>query len=342
MASNPVYYIRVESEYAEQRLDNFLMRELSHVPKTHLYKLLRQGQVRVNGKRDKPGRRLQPGDSIRIPPLQGAVKRPVPLLDGGKALSASETVWARRLLDQVLYEDQGLLILNKPAGIAVHGGSGVGQGVIELLRRVHPASDRLELVHRLDRATSGCLVLSKKRSYLRFLHAALRDKKAEKRYLGLVRATGLPKEKAWCCTLPLHKYEVQSGERMVQVNLEKGQPSETHFERKRVYPKTGVALLQIQLVTGRTHQIRVHAASCGCPLAGDEKYGDASFNQALKAYGVNRLFLHAKSLVLPHPEGRLLHLEAPLQPELVRILERLEQLETLSHQKEQLEDGLGT
>ncbi|HSD54156.1 MAG TPA: RluA family pseudouridine synthase [Burkholderiales bacterium] len=297
----------VDESAADQRVDNFLLRTLKGVPRSHVYRLLRGGEVRVNSRRIDATYRLQPGDRVRIPPVRvaGPVARRAPApRDHGLPIA---------------FEDDALLVVNKPAGLAVHGGSGISFGVIERLRAARPQARVLELAHRLDRETSGLLIVAKKRSVLTALHAALREGRVAKRYLVLVKG-------AWTggarnVVLPLRKYVTSGGERRVSVE-EGGQESRTRFERVRACD--GFTLLAARLDTGRTHQIRVQLAHLGFPIAGDDKYGDFELNRELARRGLKRMFLHAAELELVHPTaGTRLALTAPLPDDLQRFLDGL-------------------
>ncbi len=304
--------VPVGPEDAGQRIDNFLMRHLRRVPRSIIYRILRRGEVRVNKGRVKPGYRVEAGDVVRIPPLR------LPGDGGGPDPGAAPA--GRRLAERVVYEDRALLVVDKPAGMAVHGGSGVSFGVIEALRGARPDAPSLELVHRLDRDTSGLLVLAKRRSALRRLHEALRAGQVDKTYLALVRGHWAGGEHR--VDAPLRRNLLRSGERVVRVAAD-GQDALSVFTPLAAGPEA--SLVRVELITGRTHQIRVHGAHVGHPLAGDEKYGDAGFNAWLRERGLGRLFLHAWRLALPDPEapgGRRL-LSAPLDADLLRPLERL-------------------
>ena len=298
-------------EDAGQRLDNFLFRTLKGVPKSHIYRLLRTGQVRVNKKRAKPDYRLEAGDELRLPPVR----------QEEKAAPGLPPRWQQEALQgAILFEDDRLLVVNKPAGMAVHGGSGVSFGAIETLRVLRPESPGLELAHRLDRETSGCLIVAKRRSAVRALHAAFREGRVEKRYLALLAHPWKGGEQA--VDLPLEKNLLQGGERMVKVSRE-GKAAQSLF--KPVQKFADSALVEIRIYTGRTHQIRVHAAHIGHPVAGDEKYGDRVANKRFKAIGLSRMFLHAAELAFDHPEtGERLELKAPLDQELEAVLKILE------------------
>ncbi|WP_386115771.1 RluA family pseudouridine synthase [Thiohalocapsa marina] len=307
-----VQQVQVPAALAGQRLDNFLLQRLKGVPRSLVYKLLRRGEVRVNKGRAKPSQRLAAGDWVRLPPVRQAetASRPAPA-----------TGMLAALADAVLYEDARVLVVNKPAGMAVHGGSGISNGVIEALRALRPGAE-LELVHRLDRDTSGCLLISKRRSALRELHRQMREGEIRKRYQALLAGT-LPRATVEV-TAPLRKYQLRGGERLVQVDTEQGKPARTVFRRVRAYG--GLTLVDVDLYTGRTHQIRVHAASIGAPVAGDDKYGDAEADRALRQVGLKRLFLHAAALSFTPAEGApQTRVEAPLPTELTVFLQRLEE-----------------
>ena len=316
MHFHQVSYVEAQECDEGQRLDNFLMRTLGAVPRSLVYRILRTGEVRVNGRRAKPAYRLAAGDRVRLPPIQG-----------GKRQDESEPVKApsKSLRDfvsaAVIFEDRDLIVVNKPAGVAVHGGSGVSFGVIEALRAVHPELKELELVHRLDRETSGCLLVAKRRAVLRDLHAKLRQREMEKRYLALV--AGRWPFGAKTIYLPLKTNLKQGGERVVRVHAA-GQAAVTTFEPIEQFGKIAT-LLDIALGTGRTHQIRVHAAHAGYPLAGDEKYGDREKDAKLKEYGLSRMFLHAASLTFRRGDEPFT-VTAPLPPELETVLDQLRRL----------------
>ncbi len=300
----------VDAAYAGQRVDNFLRNELKGVPKSRIYRILRKGEVRVNRGRTKPDYRLQAGDVIRIPPIRQAT--PAETDEGlGRA-------HGRRLSTRTLYEDKDIWVLNKPAGMAVHGGSGQSLGVIEAARMMRPDLPYLELVHRLDRDTSGCLILAKRRSALKFLHDTLRTGGMDKTYIALVMGRFAPGRRR--VDAPLQKNQLRSGERMVRVDAA-GKASTSVFEALSSGP--AASLVRVTLLTGRTHQIRVHAAHLGHPLAGDEKYGDAAFNEMTRGHGLKRLFLHAWRLGVPAREGGRVEITAPLPGELTGILEVL-------------------
>lgn len=309
-ASPGVRHLEITSDHAGQRLDNFLLRELKGAPKSLIYRILRTGEVRLNGGRVQPDRRLQAGDLLRIPPVRLGEReeRPLRVPPG----------LAERLREAVLYEDRELLVLDKPAGLAVHKGSGLTYGVIELLRALRPDEPFLELAHRLDRETSGCLALARTPAALRAIQDALRTGRVEKRYLALVR--GYWNHGPCEIDQPLRRNVLRGGERMVEV-LDDGKPARTQFRPVSLHKPA--SLLETRIATGRTHQIRVHAAHVGHPLAGDEKYGDAEFNRLMaERFGLRRLFLHAHSLNLPLG-GRDIAVSAPLDAELKTVMDRL-------------------
>ncbi len=299
-------------ESAGQRLDNFLFRHLKGVPKGRIYRMLREGEVRVSGRRAKPEYKLMEGDLVRIPPVRVA-EREIPVASG---------TYSQSLLDRTIYRDDALLVIDKPSGQAVHGGSGVSLGVIEQLRLELPQARFLELAHRLDKETSGVLVLALKRSALVELHRKLRDGEVHKRYLAL--ATGKWRDAKRHVKLPLQRYLNEEGERRVAVDDE-GQRAHTIFRLEARYE--GFSLLEAELKTGRTHQIRVHLAALGHAIAGDDKYGDAALNKEIRRQGLRRMFLHAAKLEMQHPlTGEPLALEAPLPEDLQQFLDKLTRL----------------
>ena len=305
-----VQLLEVAPELAGQRIDNFLRTQLKGVPKTLIYRILRKGEVRVNKGRIKPEYKLQAGDIVRVPPLRLAERdEPAPL-----AQSLLE-----RLEAAIVYEDKALLVINKPAGIAVHGGSGLSFGVIEAMRQLRPECKDLELAHRLDRDNSGLLMVAKKRSLLRHLHEQLRGDGVDKRYLALVRGSWPSGKKQ--IAAPLLKNNLRSGERMVEVNPE-GKEALTEFRVVRRFGEFAT-LVEARPITGRTHQIRVHAKYAGHPIAGDSKYGDDEFSREIRELGGKRLFLHAHSLSLRLPDGQHLQIDAPVDELWSKTLERL-------------------
>ncbi len=309
-----VRYVEVDESREGQRLDNFLLRELKGVPKSHVYRVLRRGEVRVNSGRVAPDYRLQAGDRIRIPPLRLGEAPPRARPEGFE--------WLR---DRFLYEDDDLLVIDKPAGLPVHGGSGVAVGLIEALRSLQPDLPSLELAHRLDRGTSGCLIVAKSRKALIALHAMLRDGEIEKRYLALVRGRWRGGRRH--ISAPLARDRQPGGERNVSVAAE-GRVAESSFHPQGFFGAG--TLMEIELHTGRMHQARVHAVHAGHPIAGDDKYGERDFNRELHAVGLRRLFLHAARLKFAHPISRArIEVESPLPPELMAVLERLRDATTV-------------
>lgn len=307
-------FIEIDEHSEHQRLDNFLLRELKKVPKSYIYRIVRSGEVRVNKGRKRAGYRLQLGDSVRIPPIRDvATPRPV---------KAGNLDW---LLECILYEDDSFMALNKPSGMAVHGGSGLDFGIIEAMRKLRPELRFLELVHRLDRDTSGVLLLAKKRSALRALHESLRGNEFNKHYTALLY--GELEHKVEDVNAPLKKI-TRGGERVVTVD-EEGKPSRSYITRKQVFPAStglnvGATLVDIRLFTGRTHQARAHAASIGHAIAGDTRYGDKDFNDRMKSLGLSRLFLHASWLQFPHPDTESqIKIESPLPHELQNVLQHI-------------------
>ncbi len=283
LSQHSVQLVEIGPRNAEQRLDNYLLSQLKGVPKSHIYKLLRSGQVRVNKGRKKPDYRVRLGDIVRIPPVRMAEtddsKAPQHLVD--------------RVSQSVIFEDNQLLVLNKPAGIAVHSGSNLRFGVIEMLRQARPDDEMLELVHRLDRETSGCLLIAKSRDSLNQLHQHFREENApmEKIYRTIIQGRWQGAERV--IDLPLLKNTLRGGERMVEVNPQ-GKEARSLFIPLEY--RQNISLMEVKLFTGRTHQIRVHAQSAGHVIAGDKKYGDPAFNSLLKQHGFKRMFLHAWKL----------------------------------------------
>lgn len=309
LSKDSATWLEVGEESAGQRIDNFLLRACKGVPKSHIYRILRSGEVRVNKGRIGPDYRLQAGDAVRIPPIRVAATPP---------RDAQAHVPARDF--DVAHEDEALLVIDKPAGTAVHGGSGVSFGVIEQLRRQRPDARMLELAHRLDRETSGLLIVAKKRTALTRLHDAFRDGTINKRYVALVKGRWL--NVLQHVRLPLLKYLTGEGERRVNVSPEGKQ---AHSIVRLLARWENFSLVEVELKTGRTHQIRVHLAHLGFPLAGDDKYGDFSLNRDLQKAGLKRMFLHAAKLNFRHPlDERNISLEAPLPKDLRDFLNRLE------------------
>ena len=304
--TSPVRKVTIDAERAGQRIDNFLRGELPGVPKGRLYRLLRRGEVRVNGGRVRAEHKLEEGDEVRVPPARIRAEGAPP----------SEKM-ATDMLDHVIYEDKRLLVINKPTGIAVHGGSGISHGVIELLRHARADLKDLALVHRIDRETSGCLVLAKRRSALRELHERFREGLVEKNYMALVVGDWQLGEQL--IDAPLYVQNRQNGERHVVVSGKHGKPAQTRVALSRKYG--AYSLLQCAPLTGRTHQIRVHLDHAEHPIVGDERYGDDDANRKAKRLGLRRLFLHAQSIAFPDSSGNDLHFTAPLAEDLEKFLQ---------------------
>jgi len=306
-----VRHVTVGAGESGQRIDNFLLRELKGVPRSHVYRLLRRGEVRINGRRAKPEQRLEDGDEVRLPPVRVAVpETPGRVPDALRA----------EVRAAVIHEDDRILALDKPSGLAVHGGSGLSFGAIEVLRADRPDSE-LELVHRLDRDTSGVLLVAKDRGSLRILHALLRDGAVEKTYLALLKGRWVLGRKR--IDAPLKTNLRQGGERMVKVDVA-GKDAASTFKPSRSFGARAT-LAEIEIHTGRTHQIRVHAAFAGHPIAGDDKYGDREFNAHMRELGLRRMFLHAHCLAFTWPDtGRKCRITAPLPADLRAVVERLE------------------
>jgi 23S rRNA pseudouridine955/2504/2580 synthase len=315
VASDQVSFVEIDEGAAGQRIDNFLVRVCKGVPKSHIYRILRSGEVRVNKGRVDAQYRLAEGDLVRVPPIRTAQPGDVA---GAAPVPAAQF--------PVLFEDEALLVIDKPAGVAVHGGSGVAFGVIEQLREARPHGKFLELVHRLDRETSGILMLAKKRAALVGLHEQIRQNTMDKRYYACAHgdwASDWGRRRA--VKEPLHKYLTPEGERRVRVQPD-GLASHTVFNLVERWPE--YVLLEAELKTGRTHQIRVHLAHLGLPIVGDAKYGDFALNKALARPGANpgikRMFLHAHRLKITHPiTGEPLQFEAPLPAECRRFIDEL-------------------
>jgi 23S rRNA pseudouridine955/2504/2580 synthase len=316
-------FLTVDEASEGQRVDNFLTKVLKGVPKSHIYRILRSGEVRVNKKRIDADFRLSLGDVVRVPPTRATiVDKP-----------EQSTPATSKFENAILFEDDAMLVIDKPAGFAVHGGSGISRGVIEQLRLERPKAKFLELVHRLDRETSGVLMLAKKRSALVALHEAIRNNQTDKRYLMLVQGEWLEQKKR--VVLDLQKYLLPNGERRVNVvtdtskdKYDERQSSETMFRLIKNYnhPVIGkFSLLEAQLVTGRTHQLRVQLAHLGFPIVGDDKYGDFALNKALIKHGLKRMFLHSSETKIRHPlTSDKLVLKAPMPVELNKFIKKLE------------------
>lgn len=305
-----VQQVEIGAEQAGQRIDNFLVTRLKGVPKSAIYRMIRKGEVRVNKGRIKPEYKLESGDIVRVPPVRTAQKDEAPVFIGDQLKSQLEA--------SILFEDNGLIVLNKPSGLAVHGGSGVSLGVIEALRQIRPQQKFLELVHRLDRDTSGVLLVAKKRSVLRQLHDDLKEGRVKKTYQALLYGRWNGRQHR--IEAPLKKFDLASGERVVRVSQE-GKPSLTFFEQKHLFENA--TLVEASPVTGRTHQIRVHAQFAGHPIAGDDKYIPREQDAYFRDKGLKRLFLHAFRIEFNDSEGKRRNFEAPLPQDLQDLLNRL-------------------
>ena len=310
-----VTHVLVEAGAAGQRLDTWLLRELKGLPRSLIYRLLRTGQVRVNGKRAKPDQRVAEGDKIRLPPRRDTPPESATPASPQVPKSLREVIEA-----SIVREDRDLIAISKPAGLAVHGGSGLSFGVIETLRAMRPDENELELVHRLDRETSGLLLVARNKKTLRELHALFREGKVEKRYLALVK--GQWNLGRTTVDVPLATRQKQGGERMVRVH-EAGKEARSTFEAADFFGSRAT-LMQVEIDTGRTHQIRVHAAHAGHPVAGDPKSGDREFTAEMRDLGLERMFLHAQSISLDWPTpGRTYQVSVPLPPELAQVIDQL-------------------
>jgi 23S rRNA pseudouridine955/2504/2580 synthase len=304
-----VQLVEINQERAGQRLDNYLVSTIKGVPKSRFYRAIRKGEVRVNKKRVKADYKIQAGDVIRIPPLHVREQQPVDISQNAQ----------QSLLDRILYEDDSVVVLNKPAGMPVHGGTNASYGVINALRLAKPDCRYLELVHRLDKATSGCLLIAKKRSALRALHEQIRHGKINKHYLCLAQGQWQGKKRK--VNVALRKNTLSSGERLVRVDRE-GKEALTEFSLEQQYSEA--SLLKAILHTGRTHQIRVHLQHIEHYLAGDEKYGDRNFNKQMRSFGLKRMFLHASQLKFQLPnQEKAITVSAPLEKELQQCLNNL-------------------
>jgi len=315
LSKDSVTWLEVGEESEGQRIDNFLLKIAKGVPKSHIYRVLRSGEVRVNKGRVQAEYRVKSGDRVRVPPMRTAER------------STQAAVPPREF--EIAFEDEALIVVDKPSGTAVHGGSGVSFGVIEQLRRARPLAKFLELAHRLDRETSGLLVVAKKRVALTKLHDMFRDGGINKRYLALVK--GRWRNELQHVKLPLHKYLTAEGERRVSVDAE---GKAAHSIVRLVARWENFSLVEVELRTGRTHQIRVHLSHLGFPIAGDDKYGDFSLNKDLQKAGLRRMFLHAAKLSLPHPlSGVPVVLESPLPLELRSFTDTLDRNEARDYGK---------
>lgn len=312
VVSHSVTYRTADENDDGQRLDNYLARILKGVPRSMLYRILRRGEVRVNKGRVTPSYKLKKGDTIRIPPVK--------VTEGPVTIPSSNLHLVQDLKNRILFENDDLLVVNKPAGLAAHGGSGIEFGLIEALRALKPEQRFLELAHRLDKETSGCLIVAKRRSALRNLHEQFRQRIVKKRYLTLV--PGKWDRRVHLVDAPLVRNELRSGERMVEVSFKSGAPSSTGFDVVEFL--NGASLVAAMPHTGRTHQIRVHTAYVKHPVGGDEKYGDKEFNAHLKEIGLKRMFLHAFRITFLNPaDNHVLKVEAPLPDELEAAVEAL-------------------
>lgn len=307
-------FVVVDEASETQKIDNFLLKILKNVPKSHIYKILRSGEVRVNKKRIDTSYRLKIDDQVRIPPIALEIERSPHVIEPKQ----QQTAW---LETNVIYEDDALLAINKPSGYAVHGGSGLNFGVIELIRHTRPKAKFLELVHRIDRETSGILLIAKKRSALVNMHDMMRHNRIEKKYIMMVEGAWVEPKKT--VELLLKKTFTQGGERRVKVT-EDGNDSQNQMSKTIFYLKKSLgpySLLEAKLITGRTHQLRVQLAHLGFPILGDDKYGDFAVNKSLQKKGLKRMFLHAFSMKMKHPlTDELLQLKAPLPLELDAFL----------------------
>jgi 23S rRNA pseudouridine955/2504/2580 synthase len=311
LSKDSVNWVTIDENHHGQRVDNFLQRLLKGVPISHIYRILRSGEVRVNSGRVTADHRLNEGDKIRIPPIRLAKStKPLP----------NKTARKAHLRNEVLYEDDSLVVINKPSGTAVHGGSGISMGVIEQLRAEYDQPKFLELVHRLDRETSGVLILAKKRQALIGLHDQIRNGQVRKYYLVMVK--GRWRNSKQTVQLPLHKYINAAGERRVIIS-EEGQEAHTVFSLVKNWED--YSLLEADLKTGRTHQIRVHLAHLGFPILGDDKYGDFALNKDLAKINLKRMFLHAYKIIFTHPlTDKIIKLEAKLPQDLQQFIDNLD------------------
>ncbi len=300
--------IVIKEQQAQQRIDNFLFKSLKGVPKSHIYRMLRKGLVRVNKKRIKPTYKVQTADQIYLPQIRTAVKE--------EQVPSTQAI--KLLQERILYEDENLIVVNKPAGMAVHGGSGIKCGLIEAFRAMRPEAEFIELVHRLDKDTSGCLILAKKRDILKELHQLLRDGKIIKTYLALVR--GKWQGGKQMVNVALMPKQLQSSERVVKV-AEQGKQAVTEFKPRQKFVLA--TLMEAILHTGRMHQIRVHAAHLGYPVAGDRKYGSKEFNKLMRRYKLRRLFLHAASVSFKIAGQKQMIVTAALEQDLATVLQQL-------------------
>ena len=305
--SHAVSFVKITESSEGQRIDNFLLKHWKGVPKSHIYRVLRKGEVRINGKRAKPETKLAIGDEVRLPPIKlNLFLKPTPTSDVQQCLQ-----------NNIIYEDDLMIVLNKPSGIAVHGGSGLSFGVIETLREMYPQGHYLELVHRIDRDTSGILMIAKRRSQLRRLHELLRNREVKKEYVCLVRGHWQVIEEQ--VEERLQKQQLDNGDRIVVLDDE-GMKSLTEFTTIESFETC--SLMRAMPISGRTHQIRVHAQSRGHELAGDDKYGDVEFNRLMRKNGLKRLFLHAERLTYTDPvTNKIMRFVAPIPPDLQAVID---------------------
>lgn len=311
--SQGVTRAKITENEAGQRVDNYLLRHFKGVPRSHIYRILRKGEVRINKKRIKPAYKLLAGDEIRLPPVRYS--------SSGPRRPPDEVV--QRIESRIVYDDDRVIIVNKPSGLAVHAGSGVDYGVIDAMQLLSKGADEVFLVHRLDRETSGCLLIARDRPAMLYLQQALKKGEISKHYSTLLKGRWGQGRKV--IELPLLRNKIQGGERLVQVD-EDGKMARSIFLPIREFKQA--SLMKVELITGRTHQIRVHAAESGFPVAGDRLYGDQAFNYEMKSVGLRRMFLHAQSLSFPHPDdGRMLTIDPPLDEDLQSVLDNLEKNE---------------
>ncbi len=313
-----VQLLTIDDDHQGQRIDNYLFTQIKGVPKSRIYRILRKGEVRINKKRVKAEYKLQSGDILRLPPIRVAPKN--------EDIQLEKFDRVKQLEEAIIHETKQFILLNKPSGMAVHGGSGLSFGVIEALRSLRPKEKFLELVHRLDRDTSGCLLIAKRRSYLTYFHEQLRSKDMKKEYLALVQGSWNNDKNR--ITAPLKKNQLKSGERFVSVD-DDGKPSETRFKCLKRLGR--VSLVKAMPLTGRTHQIRVHALEAGCPLIGDAKYQpDVSSNADLKKLGLKTFLLHAQKLSFKIPEDETVYtFEAPIPDLMNQAIEYFQKLENV-------------
>ncbi|MGS2716597.1 23S rRNA pseudouridine(955/2504/2580) synthase RluC [Eionea flava] len=316
---NAVQLITIDAGNATQRIDNFLLSRLKGVPKSRIYRILRKGEVRVNKGRVKPEYKLRDGDVVRVPPIRVSQR---------DALAKPSEQLSQLLESSILFENNDLMVVNKPSGLAVHGGSGISLGLIESFRQIRPEQRFLELVHRLDRDTSGCIMIAKKRSSLRYIQQELREGRIQKIYRALVDGHWPKRRKS--VNSPLVKNQLSSGERIVRIaqpDTDGAKASLTEYQVVKRYQlqSRSCTLVEAKPITGRTHQIRVHSQSIGCSIIGDDKYCDSEINKQYRKSGLKRLFLHAYQLHFSLPDGQAVQVEAPLGDDLLAIFHHLKQ-----------------